>query len=202
MSPLQLPHHFATHRLVAPSPSTSTTTSTSPRKSPPRRHAVATRKTPADDNELGFRLTTSPLQLPHHLATHRLVAPSPSTPTTTSTPPREIPTPTPCRRDDSTPNATRKPRRIASDTTRLHIKPRPMRYATITPACHSQDATASYHDATTTLPRRPTVRLHCGATSTWRNTWHDPIKARHHRQQQQRQQGNGGQQQGWQCTCT
>ncbi|KAH9167023.1 hypothetical protein EDB89DRAFT_2075203 [Lactarius sanguifluus] len=113
-----LPHHFATHRLVAPSPSTSTTTSTSPRESPPRRHAVATRKTPADDDELGFRLTTSPLQLPHRLATHRLVAPSPSTPTTTSTPPREIPALTPCRRDDGTPNATRKPRRIASDTTR------------------------------------------------------------------------------------
>ncbi|KAH9173800.1 hypothetical protein EDB89DRAFT_1904974 [Lactarius sanguifluus] len=206
-SPLQLPHHFTTHRLMAPSPSTSTTTSTSPRKSPPRCHAVATHKTPADDDELGFRLyclsqTTSPLQLPHRLATHRLVAPSPSTPTTTSTPPREIPTPTPCRRDDGTPNATRKPRHIASNTTRLHVKPRPMHYATITPARHSQDATAGYHDATTTLPRRPTARLHCGATSTQRNTQHDPIKARHHRQQQRRRQGNGGQRQGWQGTCT
>ncbi|KAH9160148.1 hypothetical protein EDB89DRAFT_1915162 [Lactarius sanguifluus] len=132
-SPLQLPHHFATHRLVAPSPSTSTTTSTSPRESPPRRHAVATRKTPADDDELGFRLyrlsqTTSPLQLPHHLATHRLVAPSPSTPTTTSTPLREIPAPTPCRCDDGTPNATRKPRCIASNTTRLHALTHALRH--------------------------------------------------------------------------
>ncbi|KAH9160465.1 hypothetical protein EDB89DRAFT_1914709 [Lactarius sanguifluus] len=65
-SPLQLPHHFATHRLVAPSPSTSTT-STSPRESPPRCHAVATRKTPADDDELGFRLARGPISLnPHH----------------------------------------------------------------------------------------------------------------------------------------
>ncbi|KAH9160870.1 hypothetical protein EDB89DRAFT_1914301 [Lactarius sanguifluus] len=87
----------------------------------------------------------SPLQLPHHLATHRLVAPSPSTPTTTSTPPCEIPAPTPCRRDDGTPNATRKPRRIASDTTRLHVKPRPMCYATITPRNTRHDPIKARH---------------------------------------------------------
>ncbi|KAH9165641.1 hypothetical protein EDB89DRAFT_1911225 [Lactarius sanguifluus] len=90
----------------------------------------------------------------------------------------------------------------ATPPARLHVKPRPMCYATITPARHSQDATAGYRDATTTLPRRPTVRLHCSATSTRRNTRHDPIKARHHRQQQRRRRGNGGQRQGWQGTCT
>ncbi|KAH9162583.1 hypothetical protein EDB89DRAFT_1913166 [Lactarius sanguifluus] len=146
-------------------------------KAPLRRHAVATRKTPADDDELGFdhvTVTAAATSWPrlhnlhHHQPRHRcsyLVAsssqpPPPPVPRRAKAPPRRHAVATCKTHHDGTPNVTRKPRRIATDTTRatthlVHlVKPRPMprqpRHANITPA--ATDKTSPQHPRR--LPRR------------------------------------------------